>query len=751
MLIAGCSIMFASCIDNDESDSVKQMREAKASEYEAMAAYLNAQAQAALIAAQAEANYIAAQAQVEAAKAQYILAQAAYQEALALIAQLEAQIKEGSVSAEIEAALQKAQADAAEHAARLAQAEYQLKQWEYNLEVLAMNHEAELLKAELEYEKAMIALKAYIAEIKAGTNEYVADLLDLYEELVTELAGKELEAVQKSLEIMQAEAKLAYYTETQAMDKEKFIKDLESAVTLAEKNLANARESLETWEALLPDVESAYEKVAALEAEIEVLKKQRITAYNEYQAAFEDRRVKEEEKDRLLTAKNNGFTYNYYLGNTWYVRLSNDYVSLANGETYRIEGTVEGVRSIIPLVEADIVSLEADYEKAVADYNTAIAGIEDAVEADQQAYENYIAAAEAWITAWDEYNDGDITKSQFLAVDEAYCIAYVEYFGGANLPGYGVIGGTADGRQSRPNGTEEHDGTKQLVLGILTGVYSNTTNYPGDPSDQDLIDALASARTAWLEADAAYRNWELTADDFLAVDEAYCIAYAELNGGVADGSWELRPDGTSSFSILDYAMYVDADTYEGTRYLYGDLIDSIEPLRSQMEYCETAVAKYQETLASLIELEEVYEEYDEAYAEYVAADEVFYEKYIAYEEIRSEIIAKNRLLEDLYLVQTVLAGESAPYALTVFEIENRIATYTANVEQAEADLAQAELDYAYYEELWVSNNLTYSQMLEYMAAQIEEQKALLALLNDQIEMLQKQVESLKASIDELLD
>ncbi|MCD8101166.1 MAG: hypothetical protein LUE26_01120 [Alistipes sp.] len=751
MLLAGCSIMFASCIDNDESDSVKQLREAKASEYEAMAAYLNAQAQAALIIAQADADYTAAQAQVEAARAQFILAQAAHEEAQALIARLEAQILEGSVSAEIEAALQKAQADAAEHAARLAEAEYELKQWEYKLDVLALKHEKNLLEAQLEYEKAMIALKAYIAEIKAGANDYVADLLDLYEELVVELASKELEAVQKSLEIMQAEAKLAYVTETQAIDKNNFVKDLETKVALAEKALANAREGLETWEALLPDVEQAYEKIAALETEINELKKQRITAYNEYEAALEDLNIKQTEKDRLLTAKTNGFYYNYYLGNNWFSRWSNLYVSLANGETYRIEGTVEGVRSIIPLVEADIAGLEADCEQAEADYNRAIAGIEDAVDADQQAYDNYMAAAGGWVTAWGAYNDGDITKSQFLAVDEAYCIAYVEYFGKATVPGYGLISGTADGRQSRPDGTNEHNGTRLLDLGTLTGDYSNTTNYPGDPADQDLLDALTAARMEWLEARTAYNAWELTAENFMAVDEAYCIAYAELNGGIADGSWELRPDGNTLFSIIDYAMYVDADDYEGTRYLYGDLIDSIVPLRQRLEYCRTAVVKYGETLESLIELESVYEDYEVAEAEYLAADDLYREKYIAYEDIRSEIIAKNNLMEELYVIQTVLSNDNAPYTLTVFEVENRIATYTAAVEQAEAALAQAELDYAYYEELWVSNELTYNQMLEYMAAQIEEQKAFLALLNDQIALLQKQVDSLKASIDELLD
>ncbi len=687
MLLAGCSIMFTSCIDNDESDSVKQMREAKASESEAAAAYLNAQAQAALILAQADADYTAALAQVEAAKASLIMAEAAYQEALTTLRMLEAQLLEGSLSAEIEAAILKAQADAAKYAEELAQAEYNLKQWENKLEVLALEHEAALLKAQLEYKQAMVALQAYLAEIKSGANEYVAELIAEYEKMMGDLAQAEFETVEKEIDIMRAEAALVYYTQTLAIEKESFIKDLESAVNSAENQLSNAREVLAAWEALFPDVEQAKAMIAEVEEQIESLKSLRIDAYNAMAAAESDRDAKQDIRNGYARAKADGFVYNYSVNGIWFViSNSQSYVSLANGETYEIKNTIEGVRSIIPLIKADIETLEQNYEEAVSSYDLAIAGIEDAVEADQQAYETYIAASEAWTAAWESYTNGDITKSAFLEIDEAYCIAYVEYFGQATIPGYGVISGVADGRQSRPDGTTDHNGTTMLQLGTLNGVYGNTTAYPGDPSDPDLIQALTDATTAWNSAYAAYNNWEMTADDFIAVDEAYCIAYAELYGGVADGT-QTRPNMQTSLSVIDYAMYSDGETYEGTRYLYGDLIDGIDGLADDVDYYETAVAKYRENLASILVLEDAYENYDDAQADYNEALDTYYAALDNYNDLDDEIAAKEQLASDLAYVQTTLEVTGPPYRLAISYIEQQIETYTGLVEDAEEALA----------------------------------------------------------------
>lgn len=156
MLLAGCSIMFASCIDNDESDSIKKLREAKASEYEAMAAYYNAQAQGELIRAQAEADYQSALALVFAADAAYRQAEAALLEIDAKIKELEAQRIEGSLDAEIEAAIAEAKALAAKYAVELQEQQNALKEAQYELELLEWEYAVKLAEAEADYEAAMI-------------------------------------------------------------------------------------------------------------------------------------------------------------------------------------------------------------------------------------------------------------------------------------------------------------------------------------------------------------------------------------------------------------------------------------------------------------------------------------------------------------------------------------------------------------------------------------------------------------------
>ena len=108
------SPVFTSCVDDTESQSVTELRGAKAEQLKSIAALNNAKAQAEITLANAEAALKAAQAAQEQALADKAAAEAAYQEALAKAQELQNQLKEATYDAELEAALAKVQAELAQ-------------------------------------------------------------------------------------------------------------------------------------------------------------------------------------------------------------------------------------------------------------------------------------------------------------------------------------------------------------------------------------------------------------------------------------------------------------------------------------------------------------------------------------------------------------------------------------------------------------------------------------------------------------
>ena len=83
MIIAAMlgALTFGACVDNNESASVENVRNAKAEELKSLAALNNAKAQAELIAANAEAALKASQAAINEAEAAIKEAKARYEEA----------------------------------------------------------------------------------------------------------------------------------------------------------------------------------------------------------------------------------------------------------------------------------------------------------------------------------------------------------------------------------------------------------------------------------------------------------------------------------------------------------------------------------------------------------------------------------------------------------------------------------------------------------------------------------------------
>ena len=128
---------FGSCVDNNESPSVTNIREAKAEQLKALAAVENANAQAALIAANAEAK-------AKEAQAAFYEAQAAYQQAMA-----------GYQAAQTEEAKARAEEAMARAEVEKQRAANELQTLAGQLEIALLNQKKDLLIAQKEYEEAL--------------------------------------------------------------------------------------------------------------------------------------------------------------------------------------------------------------------------------------------------------------------------------------------------------------------------------------------------------------------------------------------------------------------------------------------------------------------------------------------------------------------------------------------------------------------------------------------------------------------
>ena len=175
MIIAALlgALTFGACIDNNESASVENVRNAKAEQLKSLAALNNAQAQAALIAANAEASLKASQAAINQAEAAIKAAEARLQEALA-----EAQeIKNEQALAELEVKI-------AQYEAEIVKWQMLKAQYVSQMETDAIKAEQQLLAAQLELIKQE---REFNSKLDEFANEDAQILRELYRDYSAEV------------------------------------------------------------------------------------------------------------------------------------------------------------------------------------------------------------------------------------------------------------------------------------------------------------------------------------------------------------------------------------------------------------------------------------------------------------------------------------------------------------------------------------------------------------------------------------
>lgn len=268
------ALCLTGCLKNIESDSVAEVRKAKASELNSIASLNNAKAQAETTIAAAQAALIQAQAKLEEAQAALVNAQAETERVNAELRAVEVELMKVNVDikkvelemkkAELQAKLAQLEVAKAKAARDIQEIANQLADLKAQAELSQIEYETELLAASEAYAKAL-------AQADEATFAYVESVLDSYFKTVEEInslsieildtqiaialigAGKEaaLEAVaeyvaEKEKEIAQKELLLAAVKEYQDLTPEQ-IEELKTPATVklieANNALAEARKA----------------------------------------------------------------------------------------------------------------------------------------------------------------------------------------------------------------------------------------------------------------------------------------------------------------------------------------------------------------------------------------------------------------------------------------------------------------------------------------------------------------------------
>ena len=293
MMGAAClALLLGSCVKDDESQSVTNIRDAKTEQLKSVAALNNATAEATKKLAEAEAA-------LKLAQAKAAEADAALTAARAKAAEIEAQLKE----VELEAARAELEALKAQYAAEIAMYESQKAQYLAQMEQAAVIAEKALIEAQEALAKAERQYQQTLDGFAAADAAMFQTLYSEYKDAV--------------LTLIQAQ-------KTLANDK--------IQLAQAETNLVNAEESLEALLASYDERIADYERqIAQAEAKIVIYEKYQTISPAEAQAAYDEQNLvvmdlekirdeKTDERNVINTEINKiGYPYN----NAFYSRVSN--------------------------------------------------------------------------------------------------------------------------------------------------------------------------------------------------------------------------------------------------------------------------------------------------------------------------------------------------------------------------------------------------------------------------------------------
>ena len=303
------SIGLASCVKNIESQSVTDVRNAKAKQIESVAKLNEATAQAEVIKANAEATIAAAQAKLLEAQAKQAEATAALIQAQAELQAVNIQIQLVKLEEEkviLQAKKAELQKLIAEYEASIALAEAQMQEYlnrlanaEAQAEIDALKNQAELLKQEKRLADAAASLED---ELRAR----VTTVWNNYSTAVNNYNTKSVELIKKEAELAKLQAK--------AVDNREITYD---EIVAQEAKIARLEEELEVMEEYLEKtsdeikelIEPAREALIAANTAQAEATAIRTAAYNEYYTLY----GKDKEYEQGWDNNFKNFVYNHIL------------------------------------------------------------------------------------------------------------------------------------------------------------------------------------------------------------------------------------------------------------------------------------------------------------------------------------------------------------------------------------------------------------------------------------------------------
>ena len=370
-MLAG-ALTLASCVKNIESQSVTDVRNAKAKQIESVAKLNEATAQAEIIKANAEATIAAAQAKLLEAQAKQAEAEAALTKAQADLQAIEVEIAKVKLEEEkviLQAKKAELQKLIAEYEAAIALAEAQMQEYlnrlanaEAQAEIDALKNQAELLKQEKR-------LAAAAASLEDELRARVTTVWNNYSTAVNNYNTKAVELVKKEAELAKLQAKAVDNREITYHE----IVAQEAKIARLEEELEVMEEYLEmTSDEIKELIEPAREALIAAntaQAEATAIK---TAASNEYYTL--NGKAKEYEQGWYNNFEN--FVYNH---SSLYPKFNGVY-NIYNQETERYESGLyfyqeEGTnlsQIFVPLWTSDYGYLE---EKELAIYPEPVEGI----------------------------------------------------------------------------------------------------------------------------------------------------------------------------------------------------------------------------------------------------------------------------------------------------------------------------------------------------------------------------------------
>ena len=296
MMAACFALLLSSCVTNEESQSVTDIRNAKAEQLKSLAALNNAEAAAAKVLADAEAALKAAQAEAEAAKAAQIQAQIANDkliaEAEAALLKAEAAYQE-ALAAQIEEEVEKAKLEydalKAEYAARIAQAEKAKAEAEKakaealaELELVTINAQKALAEAKKELATAEQDLKDELERIEGENAVDLLALYNAYKDLAEDLIDAQETLIEYKAELVAVENDLVDTQKSLA----NLVKQNKKNIEYYELEIAYVNVQLENLKKYATvDSDEAYAAAMMAQADYYALNEDAERAYDVYEEA----------------------------------------------------------------------------------------------------------------------------------------------------------------------------------------------------------------------------------------------------------------------------------------------------------------------------------------------------------------------------------------------------------------------------------------------------------------------------------